>query len=152
MKAFIQRVNHSSVKVDGETIGKIDKGFLVLLGIGSNDSKEEADYLVKKLVKLRIFEDEDGKMNRSLLDTEGSALIISQFTLYASTKKGNRPSFTDAMPPDQAKELYLYFIDSVRSFGIKVQTGRFGADMKVTLENDGPVSIMLLSKNEYADT
>lgn len=148
MKAFIQRVNHASVKVAGETIGKINEGFLVFLGIGCHDSKEEADFLAKKLVNLRVFEDEKGKMNKSLLNTGGEALIISQFTLYASTKKGNRPSFTDAMPPIRAQKLYEYFIKSVKSFGIKVQTGSFGANMKVSLENDGPVSIMILSKNE----
>ena len=144
MKLLVQRVKHASVEVESEVIGKIDKGFLVLLGITHTDDEKTADYLVEKLVNLRIFDDENDKMNLSLRDVEGQLLIISQFTLYGDTKKsGNRPSFSNAAKADQANKLYEYFIEKCREKGIYTQTGKFGADMKVELLNDGPVTIML---------
>lgn len=144
MKLLVQRVSKASVKVENKIIGKIDKGFLVFLGITHTDNEEIADYLVQKLIKLRVFEDENDKMNLSLKDVEGQLLIISQFTLYADTKKsGNRPSFTDAAKPEYANKLYEYFTKKCRENGIYVQTGEFGADMKVELINNGPVTIML---------
>ena len=144
MKLLVQRVKYASVEVDSKTIGKIDKGFLVLLGITHTDDEKIADYLVEKLLNLRIFNDEDDKMNLSLKDVEGELLVISQFTLYADTKKsGNRPSFSNAARPEKANELYEYFIQKCREKGVFTQTGKFGADMKVELLNDGPVTIML---------
>lgn len=144
MRLLVQRVSKASVEVDNKIIGKIDKGFLVFLGITHKDEEEIADYLVKKLLNLRVFEDENGKMNLSLNDVEGQLLIISQFTLYANTKKsGNRPSFTDAAKPEHAEKLYEYFIKKCKEERVNVQTGKFGADMKVELINDGPVTIML---------
>ena len=143
MKLLVQRVNYASVKVDNQTIGKINKGLLVFLGITHTDNEKIADYLVKKLLNLRIFEDENGKMNLSVKDINGELLIISQFTLYANTKDGNRPSFIDAAEPAYANELYEYFITKCKDSGITVQTGEFGADMKVELLNDGPVTVML---------
>ena len=144
MKLVIQRVKYASVKVDGEIVGKIDKGFLVLLGVGPDDTEKEADFLVQKLVKLRIFEDENNKMNLSLKDIDGELLIVSQFTLYADCSAGNRPSFVNAAKPDKANELYEYFIKKCKEENIKkVEHGVFGADMKVELLNDGPVTILL---------
>ena len=131
------------MKVDGQTTGKIDDGFLVLIGITHTDTKEIADYLVKKLINLRIFEDENGKMNLSLEDINGSILLVSQFTLYADCSGGNRPSFTEAAKPDFANELYEYIIEECKKQVEIVETGVFGADMKVGLVNDGPVTIML---------
>ena len=143
MKFVIQRVKEAEVKVDGQTTGKIDNGFLVLIGITHTDTKEIADYLVKKLINLRVFEDENGKMNLSLGDINGSLLLISQFTLYADCSGGNRPSFTEAAKPDFANELYEYIISECKKKVDKVETGIFGADMKVSLKNDGPVTIIL---------
>lgn len=143
MKFVIQRVLEASVKVDGETIGQIDKGFLVLIGVGQNDTKEIADKMVKKLVGLRIFEDENGKTNLSLADVDGQLLLISQFTLYANCKKGYRPSFTESGAPDLAEELYEYIIARCKESIPVVETGSFGADMKVSLVNDGPFTIVL---------
>ena len=144
MKLLVQRVKHASVKVESKIIGKIDKGFLVLLGVTHTDDEKIADYLVEKLVNLRIFDDENDKMNLSLRDVGGQILIISQFTLYGDTKKsGNRPSFSNAARPEQANKLYEYFIQKCEEKGIYTQTGKFGADMKVELLNDGPVTIML---------
>ena len=144
MKLLIQRVSKANVKVDNEKIGEIDKGFLVLLGITHTDTEENANYLVNKLINLRVFEDENSKMNLSLKDVNGQLLVISQFTLYAETKKsGNRPSFTDAAKPEYANELYEYFVKKCKEKDIYTQTGKFGADMKVELINDGPVTIML---------
>ena len=144
MKLLIQRVTKASVKVEKEIIGKIDEGFLVFLGITHTDNEQIVDYLVEKLVNLRVFNDEKGKMNLSLKDINGGLLIISQFTLYADTKKsGNRPSFTDAAKPEQAKTLYEYFIKKCKEKQIYTQSGKFGADMKIELLNDGPVTIML---------
>ncbi len=143
MKFVIQRVLDASVRVDGETIGQIEKGFLVLIGVGHEDTRETADRYVKKLLGLRIFEDENGKTNRSLADVGGSLLLVSQFTLYADCRKGNRPGFTDAAGPDQANALYEYIIDLCRQQVPVVETGRFGADMKVSLTNDGPFTVIL---------
>lgn len=143
MKLVVQRVKNAEVKVDGKITGSIEKGFLVLLGVTHTDTKETADYLVKKLCKLRIFEDENEKMNLGLKDVGGSLLIVSQFTLYADCSEGNRPSFINAAKPDMANELYEYFCDKCKEQGIKVEKGIFGADMKVSLLNDGPVTIIL---------
>ena len=143
MKLVVQRVKQASVKVDEDIVGKIDKGYLVLIGITHTDTKEIADYLVQKLIKLRVFEDENGKMNLSLKDVNGSLLLVSQFTLYADCSSGNRPSFTDAAKPDIANELYEYFCNQCKENQIEVQKGIFGADMKVSLINDGPVTIIL---------
>ena len=143
MKFVIQRVNHAEVKVDGETVGKIGKGFLVLIGVGREDTKEDADWYLKKLLGLRIFEDENGKTNRSLADVNGELLMVSQFTLYADCKHGNRPGFTNAGAPDMANELYEYMLSEAQKQVPVVQHGIFGADMKVTLENDGPFTIIL---------
>ena len=143
MKLVVQRVKNASVDVDGKTVGTIDKGFLVLLGVTHTDTKETADYLVKKLCNLRVFEDENEKMNLGLKDVNGKLLIVSQFTLYADCTGGNRPSFVNAAKPDMANELYEYFCDKCKENGIEVQKGIFGADMKVSLLNDGPVTIIL---------
>ena len=143
MKLVVQRVKNAKVDVDGKTVGKIEKGFLVLLGVTYTDTKETADYLVKKLCNLRVFEDENGKMNLSLKDVDGKLLIVSQFTLYADCSGGNRPSFVNAAKPEFANELYGYFCDKCKENGIEVEKGIFGADMKVSLLNDGPVTIIL---------
>ena len=143
MKLVIQRVKRASVEVNKEIVGKIEQGFLVLLGVGPEDTKEIADFLVQKLIKLRVFEDENEKMNLSLKDINGELLIVSQFTLYADCTGGNRPSFTNAAKPDKANELYEYFIKECKKENIKVEHGIFGADMKVELLNDGPVTILL---------
>ena len=142
MKFVIQKVSHASVTVDDQVIGKIGKGFLVLIGVAADDTKEIADKLIKKLLGLRIFEDADGKTNLSLRDVGGSLLLVSQFTLYADCKKGNRPSFTKAGNPTLANELYEYITEKCRA-EFPVETGSFGADMKVDLLNDGPFTIIL---------
>lgn len=142
MKFVIQKVSHASVTVDDQVIGKIGKGFLVLIGVAEDDTKEIADKLIKKLLGLRIFEDADGKTNLSLRDVDGSLLLVSQFTLYADCKKGNRPSFIKAGNPTMANELYEYIIAQCRR-EFPVETGSFGADMKVDLLNDGPFTIIL---------
>lgn len=143
MKLVIQRVREANVAVDEKVIGKILKGYVVLLGIGKEDTKETADFYINKLLKLRIFEDEQGKTNLSLADVSGELLIISQFTLYADASKGNRPSFINAAGPKEAEELYDYFVMKCKELGVTVETGRFGADMKVSLVNDGPFTIVL---------
>ena len=143
MKFVIQRVNHAEVKVDGEIVGKIGKGFLVLIGVGREDTKEDADWYLKKLLGLRIFEDENGKTNLALKDVDGELLLISQFTLYADCKKGNRPSFIKAGNPEHANSLYEYIIAACQKEVPVVETGSFGADMKVELLNDGPFTIVL---------
>ena len=143
MKIVVQRVKNAQVEVKEKTVGKIGKGFLVLLGVTHNDTKEEVDYLVKKLCKLRVFTDENDKMNLSLKDVNGELLIVSQFTLYADCTAGNRPSFIEAAKPEKAKELYEYFCLECEKNGIHVEKGIFGADMKVSLLNDGPVTIIL---------
>lgn len=146
MRFVIQRVTRSSVSVDGKTIGKIGKGFLVLIGISQEDTQETADRLVKKMTGLRIFEDENGKTNLSLADVGGELLLISQFTLYANCKKGNRPSFTEAGSPEKANALYEYIIQACREKVPVVETGSFGAEMEVSLVNDGPFTILLDSE------
>ena len=143
MKLVIQRVKEANVEVEGNIVGKIDKGFLILVGITHSDTKENADYLVKKVSNLRVFEDENGKMNLSIKDIDGKFLIVSQFTLYADCSGGNRPSFTNAARPEMANELYEYFCDKCVENGIEIQKGIFGANMKVGLVNDGPVTIVL---------
>ena len=143
MKAVIQRVANASVTVDGEITGRIEKGFLVLLGVGEGDTKAEADRIVKKLVNLRIFSDENGKINLSLQDVGGSLLVVSQFTLYADCRHGNRPSFTTAAKPQLAEELYEYFMEKCRETIPVVEHGVFGAHMDVQLLNDGPFTIIL---------
>lgn len=143
MKAVIQRVKYASVKVDGEIIGAIDNGFLVFLGVSETDTKEDAEILARKTASLRIFQDDKGKMNKSLLDLSYGALVISQFTLLADTKKGNRPSFIHAAKPELAIPLYELFVDELKKNGVtEVAHGEFGADMKVELLNDGPVTII----------
>ena len=146
MKFVIQRVKEASVKVDDEYTGKIKKGYLVLIGVGQEDTKEEADKYIRKMINLRIFEDENGKTNISLKDVSGELLLISQFTLYADCKKGNRPSFINAGKPDMANEMYEYIIEQCKKEISVVEKGIFGADMKVSLENDGPFTIVLDSK------
>lgn len=143
MKFVIQRVTESSVTVDGKVIGAIRKGFLVLIGAGREDTRENADALIKKMIGLRIFEDANGKTNLSLKDVDGSLLLVSQFTLYANCKKGNRPSFIEAGEPKMAEELYDYVVAQCRKQVPIVETGSFGADMKVALVNDGPFTIIL---------
>ena len=143
MKLVVQRVKKAEVKVDGNIIGKIDKGFLVLIGIKVGDTKEQADYLVKKLCNLRVFSDENDKMNLSIKDVQGKLLIVSQFTLYGDCSQGNRPSFIGAARPEEANPLYEYFCEQCELNNIEVQKGIFGADMKVELINDGPVTIII---------
>lgn len=143
MKFVIQRVTESSVTVDEKVIGAIQKGFLVLIGAGREDTRENADALIKKMIGLRIFEDANGKTNLSLKDVDGSLLLVSQFTLYANCKKGNRPSFIEAGEPEMAEELYNYIVSECKKQVHIVETGSFGADMKVALVNDGPFTIIL---------
>ena len=143
MKLVIQRVKHASVEVENEVVGKIDNGFLVLIGIKTGDTKEQADYLIKKVCNLRVFTDTNGKMNLSLKDVGGKLLIVSQFTLYGNCCDGNRPSFIEAARPEEAIPLYEYFCDECAKNEIEVQRGIFGADMKVELLNDGPVTIII---------
>jgi len=146
MRALIQRVSSGSVKIDNKTVGEIGQGLVVLLGITHEDTEADVKYLADKCVNLRIFCDETGKMNRSLLDVKGEALIISQFTLYGDTRKGRRPGFSEAAQPDQAIPLYEKFIQTVKDCKIQVATGEFGAKMLVDIKNDGPVTLMLESK------
>lgn len=146
MKFVIQRVNHANVKVEGATVGQIKKGFLVLIGVNRTDTHEIADKMIRKLIGMRIFSDENGKTNLSLKDVDGELLLISQFTLYADCKKGNRPSFIDTGAADVANELYEYMISECKKEIPVVERGIFGADMKITLENDGPFTIVLDSE------
>ena len=143
MRVVVQRVSEASVKVNGEIIGKIDNGLLLLVGIDENDEKTDADWLVQKILNLRIFGDDDGKLNLSVLDIKGEILCISQFTLIADYKKGNRPSFIKAAKPDQAVPLFDYFKNELKKSQLKIESGIFGADMKVSLINDGPVTIIM---------
>lgn len=143
MRFVIQRVTEASVTIDGEISGKIGKGYLVLIGVADTDTKEIADKIIRKMIGLRIFEDEQGKTNLSLADVDGGLLLVSQFTLYANCKRGNRPSFIEAGKPDMANEMYEYIIEKCRESVDEVQTGEFGADMKVQLLNDGPFTILL---------
>ncbi len=149
MRALIQRVSRAQVTVDGRIAGKIGAGLLVLLGVGKTDTNEEADYLAAKVPRLRIFETPDGKMNASVSDIGGALLVVSQFTLFADMRKGRRPSFHDAAPPNVARRLYERFLVSVRQLGIEVQTGQFQAHMEVELVNDGPVTLLCESPAEW---
>ncbi len=148
MRIVLQRVTEASVKIDNEVKGQIDHGFLILVGIENEDEKSDADWLIQKINGLRVFADKEGKMNLSIKDVKGSLLLISQFTLFASTKKGNRPSYIQAARPEIAIPLYAYFTEKLKNqTQLKVETGVFGADMKVSLINDGPVTISIDSKN-----
>ena len=150
LKALLQRVTRASVTVSNEIIGSIGNGLVVLVGVASGDTLKDAQYLAQKTAGLRIFSDSEGKFNLSLLDIKGELLIISQFTLLADARKGRRPSFTEAAPPDQAEELVNQFIDLVRLTGLKVETGRFQAHMMVEIHNDGPVTILLDSRDKFS--
>jgi D-tyrosyl-tRNA(Tyr) deacylase len=143
MRAVVQRVSKGSVTVEGQVIGAVERGVVVLVGVTHGDTKEQAEWLARKIAGLRIFEDRVGKMNASLLDVDGAALVISQFTLYADSRKGRRPGFTDAAPPELAEPLVEYFAQALRNHGVPVETGIFGADMLVEIHNDGPVTILL---------
>ena len=143
MRVVIQRVIEGRVSADGRTLAQIGKGAVILLGIGAQDGEEQARYLAEKIAALRIYEDEAGKMNRSLLEVDGEAIVVSQFTLYADTRKGRRPSFTDAAPPEIARPLVERFAELLRQQGIPTQTGQFGAHMLVEIVNDGPVTILI---------
>ena len=147
MRVVIQRVSRAQVRVEGKTVGEIETGLLVLLGVGQGDQKSHADAFLEKILNLRIFEDEEGKMNRSLIDLGAELMVVSQFTLYADCRKGRRPSFTKAGEPAHAKALYQYFVDRAMSRGVKVATGVFQAHMDVELVNTGPVTILLDSQN-----
>ena len=149
MRAVVQRVSESSVAVGPEVVGRIGRGLLVLLGVAKTDTEKECDYLAEKIVNLRIFEDEGGRLNRSLIEVGGEVLIVSQFTLLADCRKGRRPSFTDAAPPGDARKLYDYFAGAARSRGLKVATGIFQALMEVELVNIGPVTILLDSSKNF---
>jgi D-tyrosyl-tRNA(Tyr) deacylase len=146
MRACIQRVRHATVTVEQRVVGAIDRGLVVLLGVGQQDTAEDAQFLAEKIVALRIFDDDEGKMNRSMADVGGAMLVISQFTLFGDCRKGRRPSFIDAAPPDVAERLYETFVSAVRSLGIRVETGVFRAQMDVALINEGPVTLLLDSK------
>ncbi len=149
MRAVVQRVSSSSVKVDGEVVGKINKGLNILIGISKEDTIEDLKYIKDKVVNLRIFEDENYKMNQSLLDIKGEILVISQFTLYGDCRKGRRPNFMNAKGGEEAKILYNEFVNMLKETGLKVETGEFGADMKVDIQNDGPVTILLDSFKQF---
>lgn len=148
MRALLQRVRKASVTVSDEVVGKIGQGLVVLLGVAEGDTEKDIDYLAEKIVNLRIFSDEAGKFNRSLLDIGGEALIVSQFTLLADTRKGRRPSFTDAAPPEKAERFFELFVERVRAMGVGVATGRFQQKMLVEIHNDGPVTIFLDSRDK----
>ena len=149
MRAVVQRVSRASVTVEGEVVGSIGRGFLVLLGVTHADSDRDAEYLAEKVAGLRVFEDADGKMNLSLADVGGACLVVSQFTLYGDCRKGRRPSFVSAAPPEQAERLYEVFVGAVRSRGISVATGRFRKHMDIELVNDGPVTLLLDSGKAF---
>ena len=145
----VPRVTEARVEVAGQIAGEIAAGLLVLLAVARDDATSDADYLAEKIANLRIFDDADGKMNRSLLETRGSMLVVSQFTLYGDVRRGRRPSYSNAAEPEKANQLYEYFVDRVRRLGLKVETGVFQAMMKVTLTNDGPVTILMDSRNLF---
>ncbi len=149
MRTVVQRVAEAWVVVNGQEVARIGKGFLVLLGVGREDSEEDAEYLAAKVAHLRVFEDEEGKLNRSLLEVNGAALVVSNFTLYGDCRKGRRPSFTDAAAPEQAERLYRRFCEALSRQGVTVQTGVFQAHMQVGLVNDGPVTLLLDSKRQF---
>ncbi len=149
MRAVVQRVSRASVKVEGKSTGEIALGLLVLLGVGQEDAEKDADYLAEKIAGLRIFEDDAGKMNLSVMDVGGAVLAVSQFTLFGDVRRGKRPSFDAAARPERARELYEYFVEGVRSLGLRCETGRFQATMQVELINDGPVTILLDSRKQF---
>jgi len=149
VKALLQRVNEASVSVTGEVVGRIDKGLVVFVGVADGDAEKDAQYLVQKTVNMRIFADEGGKFNLSALDIKGELLLVSQFTLLADTRKGRRPSFIEAAPPERAEGLFQYFVEQVRATGLKVETGRFQQYMQVEIYNDGPVTILLDSRDKF---
>jgi len=149
MRAVVQRVSRAKVTVDGWVTGEIGLGLLILLGVGRDDTEADVDYLAEKIAGLRIFEDEDGKMNRSALDVGGSVLAVSQFTLYGDVRRGKRPSFDAAAPPEHARQLYEKFVERIQAAGLRCETGRFQAMMQVELVNEGPVTILLDSKKEF---
>jgi D-aminoacyl-tRNA deacylase len=149
MRAVVQRVTDARVEVAGEVAGGVGAGFLLLLGVGRDDTESDADYLAEKIANLRVFDDDGGKMNRSLLETGGAVLVVSQFTLYGDVRRGRRPSYSDAAEPEKANQLYETFVERLRSFGVKVETGVFQAMMKVSLTNDGPVTILLDSRKLF---
>ncbi|MDX9887833.1 MAG: D-aminoacyl-tRNA deacylase [Anaerovoracaceae bacterium] len=146
MRAVIQRVSQGSVTVKGKIVGRVGKGFVVFLGVGHEDTEEDASYIAKKIVNMRIFEDHQGKMNLSLEQVDGGVLLVSQFTLYGDTRKGNRPSFVDAAPQDQANRLYGHCLDLIKESGIPTESGIFQAEMAVEIHNDGPVTLVIDSK------
>ena len=152
VRAHLQRVTYGSVTIEGELVGEIDAGLVILLGVKHCDTSKDIDYLIEKICGMRIFTDSDGKLNDSLVDVNGSVLIISQFTLYADTKKGRRPGFTESARPEAAIPLYEEFICKFKAQGVHVETGRFGADMKVQIHNDGPVTILLDSEQKVSRT
>ncbi len=148
MKALLQQVSRATVSIDKEEVGRIGPGLVVLLGVANGDTEKDAQYLLQKVVNLRIFADQEGKFNLSVLDVNGGLLLVSQFTLLADARKGRRPSFTDAAPPTQAEELFNYFVEQARATGLKVATGRFQQYMQVEIHNDGPGTIMLDSRDK----
>jgi D-tyrosyl-tRNA(Tyr) deacylase len=149
VKALLQRVTEASVRVAGEVVGSIGRGMVVLVGVARGDGEKDARYLAQRTVNLRIFSDEAGRFNLSALDIGGELLVVSQFTLLADTRKGRRPSFTDAAPPAQAEELFNFFVDEARASGLRVETGRFQQYMQLEIHNDGPVTIMLDSREKF---
>ena len=149
MRAVVQRVSEASVRVDGRVVGQIGRGLLVLLGVGMGDAETDAEFLVEKVLNLRIFPDEAGAMNRSLVDVAGELLVVSQFTLYGDARKGRRPSFIDAAPPEEANRLYHHYVEKARASGLRVEEGVFRAMMDVALVNDGPVTILLDSRKGF---
>jgi len=151
MRAVVTRVSSASVTIDGQVVGQIDRGFLILLGVGPNDTEKECRYLAEKALGLRVFEDENGKMNLGLEAVEGQVLVVSQFTLYGNCRKGRRPSFVEAAPPELGEQLYERFLEDCRELGYEPQHGRFGADMKVASVNDGPVTL-ILDTDQLMDT
>ncbi|HBU07368.1 MAG TPA: D-tyrosyl-tRNA(Tyr) deacylase [Candidatus Magasanikbacteria bacterium] len=146
MRVVLQRVKSSNVRVNNETVGEISHGFLILLGVGKSDEGKDADWLVEKIIKLRVFEDENGKINKDIVEVGGEILVVSQFTLYGDCQSGNRPGFTEAASPEEANKLYEYFVAKLKEKNIKIQTGQFGACMEVGLVNDGPVTLIIESK------
>ena len=149
MRAVVQRVKYANVEVGGNIVGKINDGLLVFLGIGNDDNEADLNYLVEKIMGLRIFEDEQNKMNLSLLDIKGELLVVSQFTLYGDVRKGRRPNFSQSAKPEEAEKMYMEFINKCREYDIKIEEGVFGAHMKVNIQNDGPVTILLDSKKTF---
>jgi len=148
MKVVLQRVSKAKVEIENKTVGEIGMGFLILLGIGLYDTEEDVDYLVNKIINLRVFSDQNDKFNLSVKDVKGNLLVVSQFTLFADTKKGNRPGFTNAAPPDLAEDLYNKFVEKCTQTSLNIQTGKFGSNMQINLINSGPVTILLDSKEK----